>query len=281
MTVSRRNLLAAAGTGALSGMIVPLASGKAKAAPTTGSKVCFVMPDIVDGPYYESRAIMRSDITEGKKGIPLEVRVCIVDPSCRPIAGARVDCWQADAGGIYSNYPNQGDDLTVATMGETFLRGTQITDKDGWVTFLTIYPGWYRARTAHLHFKVYVGDRTRLTTQMFFPDALNEFIYLNVPEYQRQAVRDTVNVTDWILVEASRHAMANVREEIDRYVAEATFGVDPRAMPAASEPMPCPAEGKCVPEPNIPPDPSDRVAALIPSAANARRPKAQKPALPR
>ncbi|MEE4455173.1 hypothetical protein V2S85_26365 [Novosphingobium resinovorum] len=238
-----------------------------------------MLPDVVDGPYYEDRAIMRSDITEGRPGIPLEVRVRIVDPSCRPIRNARVDCWQADAGGIYSNYPYQGDDLKIATIGETFLRGTQVSDEDGMVVFRTIYPGWYRARTAHIHFKVYIGERTRLTTQMFFPDALNEFIYLNVPGYKREAVRDTVNMTDWILTEASHHAMANVREEIDRYIAEMTFGVDPRAMPPVSEKMSCPAEGKCAPAPNTPPAEAKRVELLVPSPANSRLPRAQKPRL--
>jgi protocatechuate 3,4-dioxygenase beta subunit len=283
MHFSRRHMFSVAGAGTLAAATASFATSGAKTAAVPSvpcERVCSLMPDVVDGPYYDSHAIMRSDITEGKLGIPLEIRVCFVDSECRPIEGARIDCWQADAGGIYSNHANQGDDLTVATIGETFLRGTQITDKNGFVLFRSIYPGWYRARTAHVHFKVYVGGQSRFTTQMFFPDAINEYVYLNAPLYRRRAVRDTVNITDWILADASRHAMANIREEVDRYVAEITFGVNPRAMPAPSKKMPCPSVGPCVPPLNTPPDPNDRVAALIPSTENLKRPRATKPSLP-
>ncbi|MGE4324046.1 MAG: hypothetical protein AB7E60_13605, partial [Sphingobium sp.] len=143
--ISRRTLLSAAGTGGVA-IAVPAfarASSAADLPPpaTARDRVCFVMPDVVEGPYYESPALMRRDIAEGRPGIPLEVRVRVVDASCRPLAGARVDCWQADAHGIYSNYPHQGDGLDVSTVGETFLRGTQMTDRDGWVSFRSIYPG--------------------------------------------------------------------------------------------------------------------------------------------
>lgn len=279
MAVSRRTLLSATGAGGLAATVgapIALSRGAAAASP----RVCFVMPDVVDGPYYESRAIVRADIAEGRPGIPLEMRVSVVDAACRPIADARVDCWQADAQGIYSNYPDQGDDYDIATRGETFLRGTQFTGADGTVVFRTIYPGWYAARTAHVHFKIHVGDRVRLTTQMFFPDALSEFIYLNVPAYKRARTRDTINVNDWILADATRHAMADVREEVDRYTAQITFGIDPRATPVEGPKMVCPADRKCLVKPNTPPAADDRVAALVPSAANAARPRATKPAPP-
>lgn len=278
-SLSRRGVIA-------TGIIGAGAVSMARAAPakenTAPDNICLIHPDTVDGPYYENKAIIRRDIAEGKKGIPLELRVRVVDAQCRPVAGARVDAWQADAQGIYSDFPNQGDDLDIATPGETFLRGTQISDEAGWVTFHTIYPGWYRGRTAHIHFKIYIGGRTRLTSQIFFPDALNEWIYLNVPEYKRPLLRDTINVTDWIMAEATRNAVAQVKEEADRYVATMSFGVNPLATPAPGEKMPCPSDGsKCVPAPGVPPKGDDRIAALVPSAENGRRPRAQKPPLPR
>lgn len=284
--ISRRALLSAAGTGGVAIAAPALTRASFAAAPPSPTpapardRVCFVMPDVVDGPYYESRALIRRDITEGKPGIPLEIRVRVVDASCRPLADARVDCWHADARGVYSNYPHQGDGLDVSTVGETFLRGTQMTDKDGWVSFRSIYPGWYSARTTHVHFKIHIGGRVRLTTQMFFPDALSEYIYLNAPDYLRPVTRDTVNVTDWILAKATRHAMATVREEADRYVAEVSFGVDPAATPVIAAKMQCPEGRICAVTPNTPPDPAERVEALLPSTANARRPPAQPPAIP-
>lgn len=271
--------LATAGT-AVAVQAAPRATAK-PAAPVPADTVCFIHPDTVDGPYYENKAILRSDITEGKKGIPLEVRVRLVDAQCHPLAGARIDCWQADSQGIYSDFPNQGDDLTIATPGETFLRGTQISDADGMVVFRTIYPGWYRGRTAHIHFKIYIGGRTRLTSQIFFPDALNEWIFLNAPDYKRPATRDTINVTDWIMAEATRNAVAQVKEEADRYVMSITYGVNPAATPPEGEKMPCPTNGdKCVPGLGTPPKGDERIAALIPSAENAKRPRAGKPPLP-
>jgi protocatechuate 3,4-dioxygenase beta subunit len=281
-SISRRAVLAgAAGAGAGAGTLALSGTPLNGAAAAVAGEVCLISPDVVDGPYYLDKPIARRDITEGRKGIPLEIRVRIVDSGCRPIQRARVDCWQADAGGIYSDFPNQGDDLTIATRGETFLRGTQTSDADGWVVFDSIYPGWYRGRTAHVHFKIYIGGRTRLTAQMFFPDALSEYVYTNVPGYVREAVRDTINVTDWIMAEATRSAVAQIKEELDRYVATLTYGVNPAATPPPSEQMPCPpAPAKCVPEPGMPPQGADRIAALVPSVEQRKRPKAGKPPLP-
>ncbi|WP_313803759.1 intradiol ring-cleavage dioxygenase [Sphingobium sp.] len=281
--LNRRAMLTGIGAGSAAATAVMLAAAPraATAASVPGEDVCRITPDVVDGPYYVDEQIVRRDITEGRQGIPLEMRVRVVDASCRPVADARVDCWQADALGIYSNFPNQGDDLKVATPGQTFLRGTQMTDADGWVVFSSIFPGWYRGRTTHVHFKIYIGGRTRLTAQMFFPDAINEYVYTHVPGYTRAAVRDTINVTDWIMEAGSRAMVAQVKEELDRYVATITYGVDPRATPAAAEQMPCPpAPALCVPEPGAPPTGTDRIASLVPSKAALDRPKAQKPPLP-
>lgn len=283
--LSRRAMLAGvSASGAAATTLLLAANPKVADAAIAGqpADICRITPDVVDGPYYVNEQIVRRDITEGKQGIPLEMRVRVVDASCRPIAGARVDCWQADAMGIYSNFPNQGDDLTVATPDQTFLRGTQMTDRDGWVIFTSIFPGWYRGRTTHVHFKIYIGGSTRLTAQMFFPDAINEYVYTHVPGYTREAVRDTINVTDWIMEEGSRAMVAQVKEELDRYVATITYGVDPRATPAPSEQMPCPpAPALCVPEPGTPPTGAERIASLVPSKAALDRPKATKPPLPK
>lgn len=250
--------------------------------PSPEGETCFLMPDVVDGPYYMAKALARRDIAQGRAGIALDMKVRIVDAACRPIAGARVDTWQADAQGIYSGYARQGDDLQASTIGQDYLRGTQLTHADGWVLFQSIFPGWYRGRTAHVHFKIYIGGHTRLTAQMYFPDALNEFIYTQVPGYTRALTRDTVNVADWILAEGTHGSMANIREETDRYVSSITFGVDSMATPAPSEmpPMPGGAMGK----PAGAPPPStralvgaERIDALIPSPATLTRPRPATP----
>ena len=68
----------------------------------------------------------------------MAVRVMRVDDDCTPLKDAFVDIWHTDAGGVYSGYPGQLGGLD--TSGQTFLRGTQITDADGVALFDTIYP---------------------------------------------------------------------------------------------------------------------------------------------
>ena len=185
-----------------------------------GAGVCMLTPEMTEGPYYFDPALERADITEGRKGIDLMVRLQVVDQDCRPIEGARVDLWHCDAKGHYSGYPGQGDKRDVDTSGEKFLRGWQSTEKDGIVAFKTIYPGWYRGRTTHIHFKAVPKDGEVLTGQMFFPDDLSEHIYMTVPPYnERQGVRDTMNVDDGILRQAGQGVQSAVRETDAAYEA--------------------------------------------------------------
>jgi protocatechuate 3,4-dioxygenase beta subunit len=66
---------------------------------------CVFNPEQEEGPYYVDRELLRSDITEGKVGVPLRVRVTIVDAkTCAPIPNAALDIWHCDASGVYSGY---------------------------------------------------------------------------------------------------------------------------------------------------------------------------------
>ena len=190
--------------------------------------VCLVATEVTEGPYYVDPGLVRADITEGLPGVPLELALQVVDDACEPVAGARVDLWQCDARGNYSGIANQGSDATLDTADETFLRGTQLTGDGGVATFRTIWPGWYRGRTAHLHYKVFLDEQTVLTSQVFLPDALSEYLYRNVTPYtDRAGERGTFNRNDWIAREAGAGAFAAVRELDDRYVAALVVGVDP------------------------------------------------------
>ena len=118
----------------------------------------------------------------------------------------------------------------MSEQGETFLRGTQMADGRGVAEFITIYPGWYRGRTTHVHFKVFLDARTVLTGQIFFPDALSEFLYLNVPAYLRDGARDTLNDGDGIARQATRASHAAIAEGDAAYLAQLVVGVDPAAV---------------------------------------------------
>ncbi len=191
-----------------------------------------------EGPYYLTLDLTRADITEGLTGIPMDVVFTVLDPDGRPSTGALVDIWHANPEGHYSGFEQPGD---TAPTSKTFLRGTQAVGADGTVTFHSLYPGWYEGRTTHIHFKVRRGQLTNLTSQFFLPDTLSEFLYTQVSAYRRQSVRDTLNSTDGIAIQAGPTVEGNVREANGRYVATLTVRVDPTANPPIDRP---PAPGQ-------------------------------------
>lgn len=202
------------------------------AAATMGlisSNVGLVMPETTEGPYYLDPKTVRSDLTEGRPGIPLRMKLQVVTADCLPVKGARVDLWHCDAQGNYSAFSAPGSAESANTSREIFLRGTQFADENGVVGFETIYPGWYQGRTTHIHYKVFLDERTVLTSQIFFPDALSEFIYEKSPAYHRDRQRDTLNRIDGIAAQAGEGAYAAIREQSDRYVAALVVGIDPNA----------------------------------------------------
>jgi protocatechuate 3,4-dioxygenase beta subunit len=208
-----------------------------------GAHVCVLTPQEEDGPFYFDPKLDRADITEGRPGVPLGVLLQIVEArDCSPLKGARVDVWHADAVGIYSGYPGQGDARNISTKDQHFMRGSRLTGDDGQVSFATVYPGWYKGRTAHIHVKVFLDERTVLTTQIYFPDALSEFIYKNVKPYNNRAhERDTSNTTDYVLNKGGgdRTSFCNIKEEADRYLASLVIGVNRDASESAeTEPPP-------------------------------------------
>jgi protocatechuate 3,4-dioxygenase beta subunit len=147
---------------------------------------CTLTPEQEEGPFYVALEKIRSNIVAGRTGVPLTLRITIVDSStCKPLKGAAVDIWQADATGRYSDESSEG------TVGQTWLRGVQLTNASGLATFKTIYPGFYSGRAPHIHAKVHVGG-THSTTkysgghvshngQIFFPEALSTKVYKTSP----------------------------------------------------------------------------------------------------
>ncbi|MGE3066806.1 MAG: intradiol ring-cleavage dioxygenase, partial [Hyphomicrobiaceae bacterium] len=192
--------------------------------------VCTLFPQAVEGPYYFDPHLVRGDITEGRPGLPMRLDLRVIESgSCRPIAGARVDVWHADAGGIYSGYAGQGDARSVSTKGQVYLRGTQMTDGNGAVAFTSIYPGWYPGRTPHVHVKVFLDTRTLVTGQVYFPDALSARIYRERQPYAGRPVPDTTNATDGIFRSGQRDGggiVFAVLDQPDLLVASLTLAVD-------------------------------------------------------
>src|SRR5207253_7817930 len=129
---------------------------------SSGAISCVLAPEQTEGPYYLPHERVRRNITEGRPGTRLTLRLTVLDAStCKPIKGAAVDVWHCDALGNYSG---------VGGNGGTFMRGIQRTNVLGIATFRTVYPGWYQGRTVHIHVKVHVRGNVVHTGPLYFPD---------------------------------------------------------------------------------------------------------------
>jgi protocatechuate 3,4-dioxygenase beta subunit len=217
--MQRREVIRAGLAASLSGAF-PAADLWAQSRAAVGA--CVLTVDGDDGPFYFDPRLVRPDVTEGKRGLPLELTIRIVTAGeCSPIPNARADLWQADALGMYSGYDNQtGVGLPpVSTKGETYLRGTQFTNDDGAVTFRTIYPSWYTGRTPHLHFKVYLGDRDVVTNQIIFPEEINDHVFAQPPYNEHGKVRDTFNSADTYLKRDGSGVLCRIEPRSEGYAA--------------------------------------------------------------
>jgi protocatechuate 3,4-dioxygenase beta subunit len=233
----RRRLLGAGGLLSLGALLAACDGGSATTAPSTASSVaapassaappttpppsavdllaggspCVLTAEAIAGPtWFDARAV-RSDIRDGRPGVPLDLAFRVVQlPACTPVGQAVVDLWQCDALGVYSGFtgaePGEGgspegrdeygDPQSATTDGEAWLRGTQVTGADGLVRFSTVYPGWYPTRTVHLHLKVHLAQSTVLTTQLFFDDAVTDTVHGGSDPYRQHPGRDTRNDQD-------------------------------------------------------------------------------------
>jgi protocatechuate 3,4-dioxygenase beta subunit len=207
-------LLAAAGGGSL--LAAPAEGGNN--AIESGAVQCVLTPELTEGPYYIAGEKLRRDIREGHPGALLTLRLSILDASsCKPIKGAAVDIWHADAAGNYSGFG-------AGAGSRTFLRGVQNTDKHGVAVFTTIYPGWYQGRAVHIHVKVHVGGSVVHTGQLFFSDALTQTVYKAAP-YASRGNPDVANASDSIFVNGGRRSLLNVKKSGAGYVGAIAMGV--------------------------------------------------------
>lgn len=162
------------------------------------NKSCSLTQSIEEGPYYLADTPTRSDITDGQAGKAITLSFTVLNSSCKPIKNARVDIWYANADGVYSGVASRGDDLGAGANSGRFLRGTQFTNAKGVATFKGIYPGWYPARTIHIHQKIWVGNKQVLTTQTYFTDKQNAAVMATAP-YNKRGAQRVINSNDMVL----------------------------------------------------------------------------------
>jgi protocatechuate 3,4-dioxygenase beta subunit len=161
----------------------------------TGPFTCAEVPTETAGPYpgdgsngpniLAESGVVRQDITASldgggvAAGVPLRVRIRITDAGadCAALGSYAVYLWHADAQGRYSMYSSGVTD-------ETYLRGVQEGDDEGWVVFDTIFPGCYDGRWPHIHFEVFrtlasaTSSSAKIaTSQLALPQATCEVVY--------------------------------------------------------------------------------------------------------
>ncbi len=232
--IKRRTLL----TGLLGTMLTPVSGllSPALAQSALGDAVavddllgqvpnmCRVATATVEGPYFIDKQLIRSDIRENQPGIPLELELQLVaaNSNCRPIKGAMISIWHCNAQGEYSGYlasdPNQMPDLSSldehghakASDKERFLRGAQLTDAEGKVTFHTIVPGWYMPRAVHIHLRAFLGRDTMITSQLYFPQAVLNVIQSTHSAYQNRGVTIYTNENDLVRRQSGVSGMEDV-----------------------------------------------------------------------
>lgn len=133
----------------------------------SGSGTCTISPTETEGPYptHSPSSYVRSDIRDDRTGVPLTVNITVknANSNCAVLSGLIVDIWHCDKDGNYSEYSG--------FSSVHFLRGRQVTDANGLVSFTTVFPGWYTGRATHIHVHIFNAAGTSLKiTQISFPE---------------------------------------------------------------------------------------------------------------
>ncbi|MVV50711.1 intradiol ring-cleavage dioxygenase [Pseudomonas sp. PB120] len=179
------------------------------------SPAYLLSPEQIAGPYFRNPKLIRRNISEGLDGIPLVLRLTIVDAMTgEPVNGAIVDIWHCNARGAYSGWSkvNPDKEVDVGDIGaiprtddDTYLRGGQFTDRKGIVRFTTIYPGFYAGRALHIHVAVritagnnFLDERhVAWVGQLYFPEVASRSV-LNNREYRGRGIAALTNDQDFI-----------------------------------------------------------------------------------
>ncbi len=174
----------------------PATSSSAPGSMSSASEALTEIPEETAGPYpgngsngadvLEQSGVVRSDIRSSfgassttAEGVPMTLELTIIDQANDDVAfeGVAVYVWHCTRDGGYSMYT---DGLT----GENFLRGVQVADSDGKVTFTSIFPGCYPGRWPHIHFEVYPDEASIVdtanklaTSQVALPQDVSEDVY--------------------------------------------------------------------------------------------------------
>jgi protocatechuate 3,4-dioxygenase beta subunit len=209
--LSRRRVLRALGLGATAAGLAACGSGTTGTTAASGTGLVEI-PDETAGPYpgdgsngpnvLAESGIVRSDIRSSfggasgtADGVPLAIRLTVLDIANggSAFAGAAVYVWHCNRDGGYSMYSDGIED-------QNYLRGVQIADSSGRVSFTSTFPACYSGRWPHIHFEVYPdqagiaeASNAIATSQIALPQDACAVVY-GQPGYE-QSVRNLSQVT--------------------------------------------------------------------------------------
>ena len=199
--LSRRRMFHLAGVAGASAVVAACAGGTSKqasgtteaatsTATATDAAACVAAaPAETGGPYpgdgsngpnvLIASGVVRSDIRSSfgsysgtAEGVPTTIDLTLHDitKNCAAGAGMAVYVWHCDRSGDYSLYSSDAAD-------QNYLRGVQVADQNGRVSFTSIFPACYAGRWPHIHFEVFdsleaavAGENARLTSQIALPE---------------------------------------------------------------------------------------------------------------
>jgi protocatechuate 3,4-dioxygenase beta subunit len=193
-------------------------SGSGSSSGSSSSGTCSAAASETNGPYpsdgsntvngqvsnvLADSGVVRTDIRSSfgssatvAAGVPLTLTLTLLNSNnlCAPLAGYAIYIWHCTRDGLYSLYSN-------GVQNENFLRGVQVADASGKVTFTTIFPGCYSGRYPHIHFEIYPSlsmatlyTNRVLTSQMAMARDVCSTVYSGATGYSTSA-SNLANVT--------------------------------------------------------------------------------------
>ena len=179
--------------------------------------------------------IVRSDIRTSlgtnntAEGIPCTIELTLVNTNddCAPLVNHALYLWHCDRDGNYSMY-------SQAVIDEDYLRGVQVSDSEGKVTFTSVFPACYAGRWPHAHFEIYssLAEATSAsnvihTSQLALPEAICDTVYAT--DGYSQSVRNLSQIsleTDNVFSDGVSLQMATVTGDVTSgYKAQLVVGV--------------------------------------------------------
>ena len=127
----------------------------------------------------------------------------------RAVSRSRVLGWTS--GIATPTAPTRGSASRGTTpRGRRSVRGIQLTDDNGQVTFQTVYPGWYQGRITHVHFQVFLDSGLAATSQIAFPEEATAAVYA-VDPYAAKGPNTSVSSfsQDMVFADGTQYQMAS------------------------------------------------------------------------